>query len=72
MDPAYAQLLAQSKIDTNNAAIAGAQQEGASLTARYGTLTAGDNAALLARYGANLAMAQSGGGGANPLLPKVA
>lgn len=56
------------------AVTAGVNREDTSLTGRYGALTQGDNAALLARYGANLAMAQAGGvpAGGNPLLARVA
>lgn len=69
MDPAYARLLEQSKQDANNAAVAGARQEGNRLEATYGTLTSADSGALLARYGANLAMANAAGGMSNVLDP---
>ncbi len=67
MQPGFAQLLEQSKSQANDAALAGARQEGNRLEATYGTLTSGDSAALLARYGANLAMANAGTGA--PALP---
>lgn len=63
---AYSQLLAQSQQNANDAAIAGARQEGNRLTASYGPLTSADSAGLLARYGANLAMAGNGGASRNP------
>lgn len=69
LQPGYAALLAQSKQQDTDASLAGARQEGDSLTARYGTLTSADSASLLARYGANLAMANAGTAAA-PALPK--
>lgn len=60
-DPAFAALMAQSK--QQDAAAAGVRMtaDTNSLTARYGTLTAGDNASILARYAAQLQLAGSGG-----------
>ena len=72
LPPGFAQLLEQSRTQANDAALAGARQEGNRLTATYGALTSGDSAALLARYGANLAMANAGGLPADSLLRKVA
>lgn len=73
MQAGYQQLLDQSKQDVNNAALAGARQEGNRLTATYGALTSADSASLMARYGAMLSLSQSGGASPNPFdLKRVA
>lgn len=65
LDPAYNQLMAQSRQQDADAAQANVTRETNSLTARYGTLTSGDSAAVMARYGAMLSLA--GGGAQNPM-----
>lgn len=60
LDPAFMSLMAQSQQQDKDSIQAGITRETNSLTARYGTLTSGDNASILARYGANLALAGKG------------
>lgn len=61
LDPGFADLMARTKAQDVEAAQAGVRHDTTSLTARYGALTSGDNSMLLARYGAQLALANSGG-----------
>lgn len=62
LDPSYGPLMQQSKDQDIAAVKAGVAQDTRSETARFGTLTSGDSASLLARYGLQLAMANSGAG----------
>lgn len=72
LDAGFNQLMLQSQQQDTNAILASVARDTQSETMRYGTLTPGDNAMILARYGANLAMAGTSGSSANPLLRKVA
>lgn len=69
LDPAFAQMMRETQQQDVDAIDADISRETNSLTARYGALTSGDTAALLARYGTRLALANSTSG--SPLLSKV-
>lgn len=67
LSPQYQQLLQQTQQQDVDAVQAAVRQDSANLTARYGALTSGDTAAILARYGTRLALANNGGATASML-----
>jgi hypothetical protein len=67
IDPGFNALTAQNRQDNIDAVQARMTGETNSLQARYGTLTSGDSAAVMARYASLLSLAQ--GGASPPLNP---
>lgn len=72
LDPAFMSLMEKTKQQDIDAARAGVARDTASLTARYGALTSGDSAGLLAKYSAQLALAYPGNAGNFSALLKQA
>lgn len=60
LDPSFMSLMDRNKQQLADDALGASRHDIASDTARYGALTSGDTSMILARYGAQLALANAG------------